>query len=56
MLLGVGLAINLLPFTVSMPLLVPNLAYIGTAQGTYQGEDILLQARFSALMSFRFNL
>ncbi|KAI5474601.1 MFS transporter [Pseudohyphozyma bogoriensis] len=35
-LLGFGLAFNFLPFTISIPLMVTNLAYIGTAQGAFQ--------------------
>ncbi|GAA5985037.1 hypothetical protein JCM11641_000825 [Rhodosporidiobolus odoratus] len=33
---GIALAINLLPFTCAISLLVPSLHQIGTAQGTYQ--------------------
>lgn len=33
---GVGLAINLLPFTISIPLMVPGVEQVGTAEGVYQ--------------------
>ncbi|KAL8280326.1 hypothetical protein RQP46_007243 [Phenoliferia psychrophenolica] len=32
---GVALALNFIPFTLAVPILVPSLAYMGTAQGTY---------------------
>ncbi|KAK4705032.1 phenol 2-monooxygenase (NADPH), partial [Phenoliferia sp. Uapishka_3] len=32
---GVALAINFIPFTLAVPIVVPNLQYMGTAQGTY---------------------
>ena len=35
---GVALAVNFIPFTLAVPILVPSLAYMGTAQGTYSGE------------------
>ncbi|ORY67943.1 major facilitator superfamily domain-containing protein [Leucosporidium creatinivorum] len=33
---GVGLAINLLPFTISIPLMVPGVEQVGTAEGIFQ--------------------